>query len=230
MHTHLDNGKLLLTYCWIKTELTRAVIPCLVCRPCKLQVENLSGQSWILRAEFLSIKFTSMASRVNLKKKKLNWNIYFNSIWINLDQMVFNSSLTELICTWGQIQWDTLVILSWIYCTLFDFRYVGTVCKALDVLGRFPCPQSERQRSPYRRRHCKVEQPLLFQTRIHTGFQWANHIPKCRCLEAGQPRWTWHGLGIGGQWAVNDLKFCKIGKIKVLSILKKRGWSIVKIQ
>ena len=69
MHTYLDNGKLLLTYCWIKTELTRAVIPCLVCRPCKLQVENLSGQSWILRAEFLSIKFTSMASRVNLKKK-----------------------------------------------------------------------------------------------------------------------------------------------------------------
>ena len=89
-NSHLDNGKLLLTYCWIRTELTRAVIPCLVCRPCKLQVENLSGQSWILRAEFLSIKFTSMASRVNLKEK-WNWNITLVKVisnWTKLNQMV----------------------------------------------------------------------------------------------------------------------------------------------
>ena len=45
------------------------------------------------------------------------------------------------------------MILSWIYCTLFDFRYVGTICKALDVLERFPCPQSERQRSENLKRY-----------------------------------------------------------------------------
>ena len=66
-------GKLELIYCWICTALIKAVTPCFVCTPCKLQVENRSGHNWTRKAEFLSTMFTSMASKVNRA------NLYFKS-------------------------------------------------------------------------------------------------------------------------------------------------------